>query len=87
MEVKFTPSALKDLEYWKETNNAAIQRKITKLLEAIIKSPFEGIGQPEPLKYQASGTWSRRITKEHRLVYLIESDLIYVLSLRYHYTK
>jgi toxin YoeB len=87
MEVKFTPEALKDLAFWKETNNTAIQKKISKLLESIVKTPFEGIGQPEPLKYQAWGTWSRRITKEHRLVYLVENDLIYVLSLRYHYTK
>lgn len=55
------------------------------LVEAIIREPFSGIGKPEPLKYLASGAWSRRLTQEHRLVYLVREDLIDFLQARYHY--
>ena len=61
--------------------------KITSLLEDIAMHPFTGIGKPEPLKYDLSGYWSRRINSEHRIVYRVHDDLIevYVLSIRYHY--
>ncbi len=65
----FSPKAIEDLEYWKRSDNKAIQKKITTLLVAIEQDPFKGIGKPEPLKYGLSGAWSRRIDQEHRLVY------------------
>jgi toxin YoeB len=55
------------------------------LVEAILRDPFRGIGKPEPLKYLAPGVWSRRMTREHRLVYLVRSDRIDFLQARYHY--
>ena len=55
------------------------------LVEAIIREPFAGIGKPEPLKYLASGAWSRRLTQEHRVVYLVSDDRIDFLQARYHY--
>ena len=86
MEIEFTTNALKDLKYWKKTNNTAIQKRISILLEDIIKHPFTGIGKPEALKHQLKGFWSRRITKEHRIVYKVEDNtLIIVAALRFHY--
>lgn len=63
--------------------------RISILLADIIKHPFSGIGKPEPLKGDLSGLWSRRITDEHRIVYSVASGMIYVyvISLRYHYSK
>lgn len=84
MNLEFSPEALEDLAYWSK-NNKNKARKILRLLEEIIKSPFNGIGKPEPLKYSLSGCWSRRIDKEHRLVYKIEDKTIVILSCRYHY--
>jgi toxin YoeB len=55
------------------------------LVEAILRDPFAGLGKPEPLKYLASGTWSRRLTQEHRLVYLVRQDRVDFLQARYHY--
>lgn len=89
MEVIFSPRALDDLNYWKKSGNKIIQKKIEKLLEAIQENPFEGIGKPEPLKYNLSGAWSRRITQEHRLVYEINElnqiVILDILSLKGHY--
>ena len=86
MEIVFTKNALKDLKYWKKQNNKEILLRIESLLNDIIKNPFEGIGNPEPLKYQLSGYWSRRITKEHRLIYTIkDGKIIIVTALRYNY--
>ena len=69
MEVIFSPKALDDLKYWKRSGNKVVQKRITELIDAIKKDPYKGIGKPEPLKYNLSGAWSRRITQEHRLVY------------------
>jgi toxin YoeB len=55
------------------------------LVEAILRDPFAGLGKPEALKYLASGTWSRRLTQEHRLVYLVRQDRVDFLQARYHY--
>jgi toxin YoeB len=85
MEVKFLPKALEHLEYWKKSGNKGIQKKIQSLIEDIIKTPFEGIGKPEALKYELSGSWSRRISDEHRIVYEIIDDVLEIQSLRYHY--
>jgi len=86
MEVILTPDALADLEYWRRSGNKVVQAKITSLLTAIRLTPFEGTGKPEPLKNELAGKWSRRINREHRLVYAV-SDKIYVYSLRGHYRK
>jgi toxin YoeB len=83
--IKFTKQADADLDYFKRSGNKQAVKKIKELLESINEDPFKGIGQPEPLKYSLSGTWSRRITWEHRLVYEVEDDVSYVLSLRGHY--
>jgi toxin YoeB len=85
MEIDYTLQAKEDLAYWKKVNNTIVLKKIRKLIEVIIETPYEGIGKPELLKHNLSGCWSRRITQEHRLVYLVESNLITVLSLKGHY--
>ena len=89
MEIIFLPKADEDLEYWKQTNNTRIMKRISSLLADILEHPFTGIGKPEPLKGEQHGLWSRRITDEHRLVYSVSNGMIYVyvLSLRYHYSK
>ncbi len=84
MQFEFEKNALKDLKDWKKQNHS-IYRKILKLLEVISVTPFEGIGKPEPLKGNLSGWWSRRINREHRLVYKTEENKIIILSCRYHY--
>ena len=86
MEVEFLPDAQDDLSFWVKTGNKPILKKIAQLIESIKENPFEGIGKPEQLKYSLSGAWSRRITKEHRLVYDIEDDNIVILSAKGHYT-
>ena len=63
------PTALSDLQYWKDAGNTIILKRIRQLIEAIQQSPFMGIGKPEKLKYNLAGKWSRRINSEHRLVY------------------
>jgi len=76
---------LEDLYYWKKVNDRTIQDKISQLVDAIKQDPFKGIGKPEPLRHSLTGCWSRRITKEHRLVYRIENDKIMIIALRFHY--
>jgi toxin YoeB len=87
MEIEFSTQALKDLKYWKKIKNKKTQERISDLIKSITESPFEGIGSPEPLKHQLSGYWSRKINKEHRIVYapLIEDDKTIIISLRFHY--
>lgn len=89
MEVVYTPKAIEDLNYWKKSGNKIIQKRITNLINAIQENPYEGIGKPEPLKYNLSGAWSRRINQEHRLIYEInernELVILDILSLRGHY--
>ena len=85
MEIEFAPKALEDLKYWKLSGNLKIQKKISQLLKAIKSDPYTGIGKPEQLKYNLSGCWSRRINDEHRMVYEVKGDVVYILSLRYHY--
>lgn len=85
MEVIYKIEALKDIEYWKKTNDRRIQKKISELIEDICEHPFTGKGKPEPLKHNLSGLWSRRITQEDRIVYEVENGKINILSLRGHY--
>ncbi|HLO46898.1 MAG TPA: Txe/YoeB family addiction module toxin [Kamptonema sp.] len=80
----FQPEFIQDLEYWVETDRKAALRLI-KMVREILRDPFEGIGKPEPLKYEFSGAWSRRLNKEHRIVYLVSDDQIDFLKARYHY--
>ncbi len=76
--------AWEDYCYWLKTDKK-ILIKINNLIKATQRSPFEGIGSPEPLKHNLSGYWSRRITKEHRLVYKIDGDKLIIIQCRYHY--
>jgi toxin YoeB len=73
-----------DLRYWVEQDRKVALRALS-LIEAIMRDPFSGIGKPEPLKYLSTGTWSRRLTQEHRIVYLVRDDRIDFLQARYHY--
>jgi toxin YoeB len=73
-----------DLRHWVETDRRVALR-VLELVEAVMRDPFQGIGKPEPLKYLAAGAWSRRLTQEHRLVYLVREDRIDFLQARYHY--
>lgn len=85
-ELILMPNALNDLGWW-INNDVKTVKKVYQLLENTCRSPFEGIGQPEPLKGNLSGYWSRRITQEHRMVYKVETDKIVVHSLYGHYSK
>jgi toxin YoeB len=73
-----------DLRFWVETDRKLALRALD-LVEAILRDPFTGIGKPEPLKHLAAGVWSRRLTQEHRIVYLVSRDRIDFLQARYHY--
>ena len=83
-EIIFQKEALKEYNDWKKTNKKVSQR-IRQLIKQVQATPFEGTGKPEPLKYDLKGCWSRRITKEHRLVYQVTHDSIIVISCKYHY--
>lgn len=80
----FQPEFREDLRYWVETDRKMALRAFD-LIEAIMRDPFNGIGKAEPLKYLTSGAWSRRLTQEHRIVYLVRDDRIDFLQARYHY--
>lgn len=89
MKIEFTELAWEDFEYW-SINDKTIVIKIIEMLKSIRRTPFQGIGKPEPLKYEFKGCWSRRINKEHRLIYKIErlsnsGQKCIVLQCRYHY--
>lgn len=83
-EAVFQPEFRDDLRHWIETDRKVALRAFD-LIEAVMREPFTGIGKPEPLKYLAPGVWSRRLTQEHRLVYLVRDDRIDFLQARYHY--
>jgi toxin YoeB len=80
----FQPEFREDLRHWVETDRRTALRIFT-LIEAALRDPFDGIGKPEPLKYLGAGVWSRRITQEHRLVYVVSDDRIDFVQARYHY--
>lgn len=80
----FLPEFREDLKYWVDKDRK-VALKAFDLIESIIRNPFEGIGKPEPLKYLTDGAWSRRLTHEHRIVYLVSHDRIDFLQARYHY--
>jgi toxin YoeB len=80
----FQPEFIEDLRYWVETDRKLAIRSFD-LIEAILRDPFKGIGKPEPLKYLTPEAWSRRLTQEHRIVYLVRDDQVDFLQARYHY--
>ena len=89
MEVIYSEKAQKDREFWKKSGNKAIMNKISALIEDIQLHPYEGVGKPEPLKYNLSGYWSRRINQEHRIIYEIIDEntvnILSIISLKGHY--
>jgi toxin YoeB len=85
MRIAFTPNGWQDYTYWQSADRPTLKR-ISRLTDDVSRDPFEGIGKPEPLRHALTGTWSRRISEEHRLVYLIDGDDIVILQARYHYT-
>jgi toxin YoeB len=80
----FQPEFVDDLRYWVETDRKTALRAFS-LIEAVMRDPFSGPGKPEPLKYLAPGVWSRRLTQEHRVVYLVRGKRVDFLQARYHY--
>jgi toxin YoeB len=84
MNILFTDDAWEDYLYWQQTDKQTL-RKINQLLKEIQRTPFTGIGKPEPLKHQLQGCWSRRIDSEHRLVYEITDNTLQVIGCRFHY--
>lgn len=84
MKVAFLEDAWEDYLYWSQTDRA-ILKKTNQLIKECMREPFGGIGKPEPLKFDTSGCWSRRMTSEHRLVYKIEEDTLVIIQCRYHY--
>lgn len=84
MILSWTEDAWDDYEYWQKTSKEKV-KQISKLIKAIKREPFEGIGKPEPLKHDLAGYWSRRIDQEHRLVYEVQDNAIVIVQCRYHY--
>lgn len=84
MKILWDHDAWDDYLYWQQTDKA-ILRKINTLIKDIRRSPFSGIGHPEPLKLNLAGQWSRHIDREHRLVYVVKDDMLIVMQCRYHY--
>ena len=84
MRIIFSEQAWEEYLYWQRTDRKVVQR-INSLIRDIQRTPFEGVGKPEPLRHVLAGYWSRRITDEHRLVYKVECDSILIAQVRYHY--
>ncbi len=84
MELVWQTTAWKDYLYWQQTDKKVLLR-INELIKDTLRSPFKGVGKPEPLKGNYAGCWSRRITDEHRLVYKIKDGRLHILQCRYHY--
>ncbi len=84
MKLLFAEKAWEEYLYWQKMDKKILKR-INALIKDIHRSPFQGIGEPEPLKYNWAGFWSRRITKEHRIAYAVESDSILIAQCRFHY--
>lgn len=84
MILSWADVAWEDYLYWQEKDRKTLKR-INNLIKDIQRQPFEGIGDPEPLKHNWSGYWSRRIDREHRLVYRVTDEAVIVVQCRYHY--
>jgi toxin YoeB len=85
-KIQFEPNAFNEYNEWASLNKKVFQ-KIAKLIINIQKDPFSGLGNPEPLKHNLKGLWSRQITDEHRLVYKITDNEIIIMSCKFHYPK
>ena len=83
-EAVFQPEFVDDLIHWVKMDRKAAVR-VLELVNAVLRDPFEGVGKPEPLRFEFAGCWSRRITQEHRLVYRVLENRIDFLQARYHY--
>lgn len=84
MRLVWIEEGWEDYLYWQKTDKKMV-KKVNELIRVVMRTPFEGIGKPEPLKHNLSGWWSRRITIEHRLVYKVEKEMVVILSCRKHY--
>ncbi|NOQ41541.1 MAG: Txe/YoeB family addiction module toxin [Desulfuromusa sp.] len=84
MRLIFSETAWDDYQYWIKTDKKTLKR-VNALIQDIQRSPFSGIGKPEMLKHGLSGYWSRRINDEHRMVYKVAADSIFIAQARYHY--
>lgn len=84
MKLIFADAAWEDYLYWQHQDKRRVER-INKLIKEVQQAPFAGIGKPEPLKHALAGYWSRRITDEHRMVYKVDGDALWIVQLRYHY--
>jgi toxin YoeB len=84
VRVVFTPHGWDDYTHW-QTTDRSILKRIDRLIDEARRDPFAGIGKPEQLRHALSGTWSRRITEERRLVYLVDGDDLVILQARFHY--
>jgi len=84
MKIVFAEHAWEDYLYWQQYDKKNLKR-INQPIRDIQREPFNGIGKPEPLKFNWAGYWSRRIDSEHRLVYKVDGDMLYIAQCRYHY--
>ncbi|MFT5347561.1 MAG: toxin YoeB [Bacteroidia bacterium] len=84
MNVNWTSAAWNDYLYWQTTDKNKLKR-INLLIRDTLRNPFEGVGKPEPLKHDLKGFWSRRIDREHRLIYSHEDQQLHIISCRFHY--
>ena len=84
MKLIFSETAWDDYQYWIKTDKKILKR-VNALIQDIQRSPFSGIGKPEMLKHGLAGYWSRRINDEHRIIYKIEADSVFIAQARYHY--
>lgn len=84
MRLVFTPNGWEDYKHWLEADRTVLKR-INRLIDDTLRDPFSGIGKPEQLRHALAGAWSRRISEEHRLVYLVDKDDLVILQARYHY--
>lgn len=83
-KIVFETSAFEDFNHW-ATVDRKLHKKIINLIKDIDRSPFTGLGKPEPLKHELAGYWSRRINQEHRLIYTVTNTAIIIIACRYHY--
>tara|TARA_R110001606_G_C15061821_1_gene614862 strand:+ start:345 stop:605 length:261 start_codon:yes stop_codon:yes gene_type:complete len=86
MDLIWSNDSWSDYLYWQKVDKKIVKR-INELVKSCIRTPFEGIGKPEPLKGNLQNYWSRRITSEHRLVYKYENEKLFIASCKYHYSK
>jgi toxin YoeB len=84
VRLTFTNHAWEEYQQWFAEDRAVLKR-INRIIDDTLREPFDGIGKPEPLKHMLQGAWSRRITEEHRMVYLVQDDDLMIVQLRYHY--